>query len=69
MLIICGYLIHEFFPPSLLFQRRKGQATCLVVLGTDGGDVLAINAFTGETKWKYTGHHTGYASKVLLGYF
>lgn len=40
-------------------KRRKEQGTLLVALGTEDGDVLAINVFTSETKWKCTGRHLG----------
>lgn len=40
-------------------KRRKDKGTCLVALGSDDGDVLAINVFTGEMKWKSKGRHPG----------
>ncbi|PWA97658.1 small-subunit processome, Utp12 [Artemisia annua] len=40
-------------------KRKKETSTCLVALGTDGGEVFAINAKDGEMKWKSSGHHHG----------
>ncbi|CAK9164844.1 unnamed protein product [Ilex paraguariensis] len=40
-------------------KRRKEQGICLIALGTTIGDVLAINAFTSEVKWKSIGCQPG----------
>ncbi|GKA72083.1 small-subunit processome, Utp12 [Tanacetum coccineum] len=40
-------------------KRKKETSTCLVALGTDAGEVFAINAKDGEMKWKSSGHHKG----------
>ncbi|XP_031263438.1 WD repeat-containing protein 43 [Pistacia vera] len=40
-------------------KRRKERGTCLLALGTSEGEILVIDVFTGETKWKSTGHHSG----------
>lgn len=37
-----------------------------MALGTEDGDVLAINVFTGEVKWKSTGCHSGYVCAISL---
>lgn len=47
-------------------QRRKEYGTCLVVLGTDSGEVFTINANNGELKWKSSGHHNGYAIIIIF---
>ncbi|KAL5758169.1 hypothetical protein ACOSP7_020780 [Xanthoceras sorbifolium] len=40
-------------------KPKKERGTLLLALGTNDGDILAIDVFTGERKWKSTGHHTG----------
>ncbi|XP_044484035.1 WD repeat-containing protein 43 isoform X2 [Mangifera indica] len=40
-------------------KRRKERGTFLLALGTSEGEMLVIDAFSGETKWKSTGHHSG----------
>lgn len=54
-------MIHFLFL-SLNLQRRKERGTFLLALGTSEGEMLVIDAFSGETKWKSTGHHSGYGS-------
>ncbi|KAJ4718329.1 WD repeat-containing protein 43-like [Melia azedarach] len=38
-------------------KRRKEHGTFLFALGTNEGEILAVDVFTGETKWKSTGRH------------
>lgn len=38
-------------------KRRKERGTCLLVIGSHAGDVVAVDIFTGEEKWKSTGCH------------
>ncbi|XP_057514441.1 uncharacterized protein LOC130796154 isoform X3 [Actinidia eriantha] len=40
-------------------KHRKQRGTCLVALGSDAGEVLAVDVFTGEKKWKSTECHPG----------
>ncbi|XP_043701466.1 WD repeat-containing protein 43-like isoform X1 [Telopea speciosissima] len=40
-------------------KRSKKHGTFLLALGTNAGDILAINGFTGERKWTNTGCHPG----------
>ncbi|KAK2651521.1 hypothetical protein Ddye_011377 [Dipteronia dyeriana] len=40
-------------------KRKKEHGTLLLALGTNDGDIMAINVFTGERKWKSTGRHPG----------
>ncbi|XP_059641868.1 uncharacterized protein LOC132283853 [Cornus florida] len=40
-------------------KRRREGATFLLALGTKTGEILAINVFTGERKWRSTGSHPG----------
>ncbi|PSS17879.1 WD repeat-containing protein [Actinidia chinensis var. chinensis] len=40
-------------------KRRKEHGTCLLALGSDAGEVLVVDVFTGEKKWKSTGCHPG----------
>ncbi|KAJ9190074.1 hypothetical protein P3X46_001308 [Hevea brasiliensis] len=40
-------------------KRKKGRGSFLLALGTSGGDILAIDAFTNDTKWKSSGCHPG----------
>ncbi|TXG69237.1 hypothetical protein EZV62_004172 [Acer yangbiense] len=40
-------------------KRKKERGTLLLALGTNDGDIMAINVFTGERKWKSTGCHPG----------
>ncbi|KAM7480376.1 hypothetical protein LguiA_028589 [Lonicera macranthoides] len=52
------------------FFGKKGTkegSACLVALGTEYGDVLAINVFTGEVKWKSTGCHSGGIAGLSFG--
>ncbi|KAJ0075405.1 hypothetical protein Patl1_34455 [Pistacia atlantica] len=47
-------------------KRRKERGTCLLALGTSEGEILVIDVFTGETKWKSTGHHSGYVALIHI---
>ncbi|XAR50575.1 hypothetical protein NMG60_11004930 [Bertholletia excelsa] len=40
-------------------KRRKDRGTCLLALGTDGGDIFVVDVFTGERKWKASRYHAG----------
>ncbi|KAJ4958080.1 hypothetical protein NE237_025191 [Protea cynaroides] len=40
-------------------KRSKKHGTFLLALGTNAGDILAINVLTGERKWIYAGCHPG----------
>lgn len=40
-------------------KRRKERGNLLLALGTNDGDILAVDVLTGETKWKSTGRHPG----------
>ncbi|XP_002517583.2 WD repeat-containing protein 43 [Ricinus communis] len=40
-------------------KRKQEHSTFLLALGTHGGDILATDAFTGDMKWKSSGHHPG----------
>ncbi|KAK2974367.1 hypothetical protein RJ640_021223 [Escallonia rubra] len=40
-------------------KRRNEQGTCLVALGTDDGNILAIDVFAGQTKWQSSALHPG----------
>ncbi|KAF8400123.1 hypothetical protein HHK36_013419 [Tetracentron sinense] len=40
-------------------KRKKERGACLLALGTNSGDVLAINVFTGGRKWTSTVCHPG----------
>ncbi|KAK9280845.1 hypothetical protein L1049_003735 [Liquidambar formosana] len=40
-------------------KRKKARGTCLLALSTDDGDILAVNVFTGEMKWKSSGCYPG----------
>lgn len=49
-----------FFISCFNCQRKKGNATFILAVGTNNGDIFAIDAFTGDTKWKSGGHQSGY---------
>ncbi|XP_042512847.1 WD repeat-containing protein 43-like isoform X2 [Macadamia integrifolia] len=40
-------------------KRSKKHGTFILALGTNAGDIVAINVFTGERKWTCTGCHPG----------
>ncbi|THG06221.1 hypothetical protein TEA_019806 [Camellia sinensis var. sinensis] len=37
-------------------KRSKERGTCLLALGADAGEILTVNVFSGEKKWKSTCH-------------
>ncbi|KAF5931495.1 hypothetical protein HYC85_027666 [Camellia sinensis] len=42
-------------------KRSKERGTCLLALGADAGEILTVNVFSGEKKWKSTCHAGGIA--------
>ncbi|XP_058226768.1 uncharacterized protein LOC131335448 isoform X1 [Rhododendron vialii] len=38
-------------------KRRKEHGTCLLAVGSNAGEVFAVDVFTGEEKWKSSGCH------------
>ncbi|KAG5537595.1 hypothetical protein RHGRI_024895 [Rhododendron griersonianum] len=38
-------------------KRRKEHGTCLLAVGSNAGEVFAVDVFTGEEKWKSPGCH------------
>ncbi|KAG6593430.1 WD repeat-containing protein 43, partial [Cucurbita argyrosperma subsp. sororia] len=39
--------------------KKRKNSSCLIAIGTNGGDVLTVNASSGETKWVSAGCHLG----------
>lgn len=52
-----------------IFQRKKERRNCLVVLGTENGDVLAIDISAGAMKWRSTGTFPGYVVSYVFFIF
>ncbi|MQL72083.1 hypothetical protein Taro_004427 [Colocasia esculenta] len=46
------------------FQKKKKSGNLLLVLGTGGGDILALDVAAGILKWKVSDCHPGGASSV-----
>ncbi|XWS20392.1 hypothetical protein CRYUN_Cryun31cG0097200 [Craigia yunnanensis] len=40
-------------------KHKKGHGTCLLAVGTNEGDILAIDVLAGDRKWKSTGCYPG----------
>nr|GLL35619.1 WD repeat-containing protein 43-like [Ipomoea trifida] len=47
-------------------KRKKERRNCLVVLGTENGDVLAIDISAGAMKWRSTGTFPGGTSSLFF---
>ncbi|XP_022714498.1 uncharacterized protein LOC111274112 [Durio zibethinus] len=56
-----------FYTFSLNFTlHKKGHGTCLLAVGTNEGDILAIDFLAGDRKWTSTGCHPRYDDKFIV---
>lgn len=44
---------------SCYLQKKRKLGTSLLVLGTGGGDVLALDVASGQLKWRISDCHPG----------
>lgn len=67
MLVVCySFFIEVYYPLynvlTLLnyhVQKKRKLASSLLLLGTGGGDVLALDVSAGQLKWKVNNCHPG----------
>lgn len=48
-----------------LLQKKRKHVTSLLVLGTGGGDVLALDVAAGQLSWRISDCHPGLDIKFL----
>lgn len=51
------------------WQKKRKLGCSLLVLGTGGGDVLALDVSAGQLKWRLNDCHAGLAHLLKLSLF